>query len=204
MLKGPAQPAQQETHVHPPADDRHHAPDFAWALTQERAAKDAFFRASPQSPIPAEERSAFAGLAYFPPDPAYRLEGLALGPYEGTGAEAFAIPTSDGDERPAWRAGSFRFELGGRALSLAAYDLGGGSLFVPFLDATSGAETYGAGRYLDLEPEADGTYTLDFNVAYHPYCAYSPYFSCPLTPAENRLPVRVEAGERLAPDADAR
>ena len=68
---------------------------------------------------------------------------------------------------------------------------------MPFLDATSGTETYGAGRYLDLEPEDDGTYILDFNLAYHPSCVYDAIFSCPLTPAENRLPVRVEAGERL-------
>ena len=73
----------------------------------------------------------------------------------------------------------------------------GETLFVPFLDATSGTETYGAGRYLDLEPDDDGTWTLDFNLAYHPSCVYDPRFSCPLTPAENRLPVRIEAGERL-------
>jgi len=72
-----------------------------------------------------------------------------------------------------------------------------GSLFVPFLDGTSGRETYGAGRYLDLAPEDDGTWTLDFNLAYHPSCVYDPEYSCPLTPAENRLPIRIEAGERL-------
>ena len=74
-------------------------------------------------------------------------------------------------------------------------------VFLPFLDATSGHETYGAGRYLDLEPDEDGTYAIDFNLAYHPSCVYSPRFSCPLTPAENRLPVRIEAGERLAEGA---
>jgi uncharacterized protein (DUF1684 family) len=86
---------------------------------------------------------------------------------------------------------------------LTAYTFDGGdgqSLFVPFLDQTSGTETSGAGRYLDLEPELDGTYSLDFNLAFHPSCVYDPKFSCPLTPAENRLPVRIEAGERLAPD----
>jgi uncharacterized protein (DUF1684 family) len=72
---------------------------------------------------------------------------------------------------------------------------------VPFLDATSGAETYGAGRYLDLDPdEADGSYVLDFNLAYHPSCVYDPKYSCPLTPAENRLGARIEAGERLPLD----
>jgi uncharacterized protein (DUF1684 family) len=75
------------------------------------------------------------------------------------------------------------------------------SVFVPFLDGTSGKESYGAGRYLDLDPEDDGTYVLDFNLAYHPSCVYDPRFSCPLTPAENRLPVRIEAGERLPAEA---
>ena len=56
-----------------------------------------------------------------------------------------------------------------------------------------------AGRYLDLDPEDDGTYTLDFNLAYHPSCVHDERFSCPLTPAENRLRIRIEAGERLAP-----
>ena len=68
-------------------------------------------------------------------------------------------------------AGSFSFPIGGEPRRLTAYVLDGGqsdSLFVPFLDATSGHETYGAGRYLDLEPEDDGTYALDFNLAYHP------------------------------------
>jgi uncharacterized protein (DUF1684 family) len=76
-------------------------------------------------------------------------------------------------------------------------------VFVPFLDLTSGTETYGAGRYLDLDPDPeDGTYVLDFNLAYHPSCVYDPRFSCPITPAENRLPLRVEAGERLPADHD--
>jgi uncharacterized protein (DUF1684 family) len=68
---------------------------------------------------------------------------------------------------------------------------------VPFADATSGTETYGAGRYLDIEREDDGTYSLDFNLAYHPSCVYDVKFSCPLTPAENRLRVPIRAGERL-------
>jgi uncharacterized protein (DUF1684 family) len=170
---------------------------YAAAVEAGRAGKDEYFRRAPDSPIPTAERDEFPGLAYYPVDPASRLEGLTLGAYDGDEPEAFDLPTSDGDLRRAWRAGTLRFSLGGRQLALVAYDLGGGSLFVPFTDATSGLETYGAGRYLDVEPELDGTFTLDFNLAYHPYCAYSPHYSCPLTPAENRLPIRIEAGERL-------
>ncbi len=167
------------------------------AIEAHRAEKDEYFRFAPDSPIEPDDREAFPGLAYFPVDPAYRFEGLELGPYEGTEPEIFGMPTSTDDVRRAVRAGTFRFALRGQQLRLVAYDLGGGELFVPFLDATSGTDTYGAGRYLDLESEDDGTYTLDFNLAYFPLCAYSPWYSCPLTPAENRLAVRIEAGERL-------
>jgi uncharacterized protein (DUF1684 family) len=79
-----------------------------------------------------------------------------------------------------------------------AGDEAGPTIFVPFVDQTSGTETYGAGRYLDIEPDEDGTYALDFNLAYHPSCVYDVRFSCPLTPAENRLATRIQAGERLA------
>ncbi len=190
-------------HDHDHAHDHDHdlgrgrTDDPGAAILANRADKDAYFAVSLDSPIPPSERFPFAGLAYFPVDLAYRIEGLELTPYDGDGPHEFVIPTSDDDQRPAVRAGTFRFELGGRELALVAYDLGTGSLFVPFLDATSGVETYGAGRYLDIEPEDDGTCTLDFNAAYHAYCAYSPEYSCPLTPAENRLAVRIEAGERL-------
>jgi uncharacterized protein (DUF1684 family) len=184
--------------------DHDHDPsaDLVALILANRAGKDAYFAVSLDSPIPPSKRLPFDGLVYFPVGLAYRFEGLALGPYEGSGPETFLMPTSSGDERPAMRAGTFGFQLHGQDLALVAYDLGTGSLFVPFQDLTSGLETYGAGRYLDIEPEADGTFTLDFNAAYHPYCAYSPDYSCPLTPAENRLGVRIEAGERLPTDEE--
>jgi uncharacterized protein (DUF1684 family) len=72
-----------------------------------------------------------------------------------------------------------------------------GDYFVPFADATSADETYGAGRYLELEQHADGMFLADFNLAYNPYCAYSEEYSCPIPPAENRLTVPIRAGEKL-------
>ena len=91
------------------------------------------------------------------------------------------------------------FDVAGEAQRLTALQLAnssGDALFVPFKDATNGTETYGAGRYLDLEPMPDGTYDLDFNLAYSPFCAYSPSYSCPLPPPENRLTSRITAGEQ--------
>lgn len=171
------------------------------ALTAERAAKDAFFRTSLQSPLEPRDQASFTGLAYYPVDPAFQVPALPLLPYRGDGPATFDMPASDGQQRPAARVGSLVFTLGGVELALTAYRFQDrpehGALFVPFIDETSGRETYGAGRYLDLEASPDGEYVLDFNLAYHPFCAYSPYFSCPLTPAENRLAVAVRAGERL-------
>ncbi len=199
-------------HDHGEHDDHDHAGhdhsdhdhvDYADAVAAYRADKDTYFRTSPGSPIPAPERGAFPGLPYFPVDETLRYEGLRLEPYTGSEPVMFQIPTSDNRLRDAQRAGVFRFERDGATHSLTGYTFAGGgseSVFVPFLDMTSGAETYGAGRYLDLSPEHNGTYALDFNLAYHPSCVYDPKYSCPLTPAENRLPIRIEAGERLPPD----
>lgn len=189
-------------HHHHEHDHDHEPVDYAQAVQLFRGDKDAFFATHPRSPVPEAERASFAGIPYYPVDEALRFDDLTLQPYTGSEPVQFQIPTSDGRLRPAVRAGVFRFPLGGDERTLTAYTFEGGadeegSVFVPFLDGTSGTETYGAGRYLDLERDDDGTYSLDFNLAYHPSCVYDPRFSCPLTPAENRLPVRVEAGERL-------
>jgi hypothetical protein len=201
-----------DAHDHHASDDREHehhhhdheAIPYPEAVRQFRAEKDEFFRDADGSPIPEAEREGWKGLPYYPVDPSLRFDDLSLEPYTGTEPVRFQIPTSDGQLRPAERAGVFRFPLDGAEQRLTAYRFEGGdseSVFVPFLDVTSGKETYGAGRYLDLYREEDGTYSLDFNLAYHPSCVYDPRFSCPLTPAENRLPVPIEAGERLPPAA---
>ena len=190
-------------HAHGDDDGHHHEHTLSYedAVAQFRADKDAYFRDAPQSPIPAAERAAFEALPYYPIDEALVFDELTLEPYTGSEPVRFEIPTSDNRTRPAERAGTFRFAVDGSEQTLTAYIFEGGSaesVFVPFADATSGSETYGAGRYLDIEREDDGTYTLDFNLAYHPSCVYDARFSCPLTPAENRLRVPIRAGERLA------
>ncbi len=190
-------------HDHEHEHHHEHRPlSYEEAVEGFRADKDDFFATNPHSPIPEAERAGFAGLPYYPISTLIRFDDRPLEPYTGDAPSDFEIPTSDGKLRPAHRAGYLSFELDGSTHRLTAYTFDGGdgeSLFVPFLDGTSGTETYGAGRYLDLEPEDDGTYSLDFNLAYHPSCVYDMKFSCPLTPAENRLPIRIEAGERLAP-----
>ena len=93
------------------------------------------------------------------------------------------------------RAGTLRFSLGGRELQLAAYDQGH-ELFIPFRDATSGTDSYGAGRYVEAHPLGQKRYAIDFNSAYNPYCAYNENWSCPLPPRENWLDVPIRAGEK--------
>ena len=114
-------------------------------------------------------------------------------------AARFEIPTSDGKLRPAHRAGIFAFDSRGSD-SLTAYTFAGGDGGRSSCRSSmrpAARETYGAGRTSTSSPRPTGRTSLDFNLAYHPSCVYDPGFSCPLTPAENRLPVRIEAGERL-------
>lgn len=158
----------------------------------ERAQKDQFFKLSHQSPLPHELQGDFAGLAYFPADGSMVF---TVTPEPGDGAE-LRIDTSDGQQRVYKRAAIASFELGGEAVSLALYDSGHPGFFLPFRDSTSGKGTYGAGRYLDIEANKDGTVTIDFNLAYNPFCAYNDAYSCPLPPVENWLQVPVEAGEK--------
>jgi uncharacterized protein (DUF1684 family) len=156
-----------------------HVQSYADAIDQYRERKDDYFRNGAGSPIPEGDRASFVGIPYYPVDEALVFEGLALEPYPTTDEAFFEIETTDGRRRRAERAGRFRFDLAGDEQVLTAY---------------------GAGRYLDVEAEDDGTWTLDFNLAYHPSCVYDARFSCPITPAENRLRARVRAGERLGPD----
>lgn len=173
--------------------------DWTAALERQREQKDRFLAEHPHSPIPQDHRDAFDGLSYFPPDPALRFE-LPL--EEADEKEAITVETTTDGEREYLRWGAFRFELDGERHALQAYkaDPAEVRLWVPFRDATSGEETYGAGRYLDLDADehrtADGDWVLDFNLAYNPYCAYSEAYECPLIPMENWLDVPIRAGER--------
>jgi len=167
-------------------------------LLEERSARDAAFRASSDSPIPAARRADALPLRYFPPDPAFTVPAVLQPVPSGDIVE---MPTSTGQIRPMRRVGVLAFSLKGRPLRLAAFvEPGEGRperLFVPFADETSGRETYAAGRYLDLDRTPTGIYVIDFNRAYNPFCYYDPRFDCPFPPKENRLPLRVTAGEQV-------
>lgn len=169
----------------------------AGAETQ-RAEKDIYFRRDPYGPI--EDRQNFTGLNYYPPDPAFRFT-LPLHRVE---AEPLTFQTSTGDERVYQRIGTVEFEVEGQLAQLSIYKSEEyDELFLPFRDATSGQETYGAGRYLEPVELANAEILLDFNLAYNPYCAYSDAFSCPLPPVENWLKVPIRAGEKIYKKSDS-
>ena len=173
--------------------------DYARDLNLQRKEKDSYFQADPDSPIPGEVRGAFRGLEYFPPDRAYRLRVRLT---KLPSPEPVTLATSKGIPRPMVRYGYFGFEIDGVKQRLYAYKAApqpghhheDASLFVPFRDATSGKESYGAARYLDLEDEPSGEYVLDFNLAYNPYCAYSDDSVCPFPPKANWRTAPVRAG----------
>ena len=170
-------------------------------LRTNREEKDEFFAEHPQSPIPPEHREAFSGLDYFDPDPDSRVTASVT-----THDDPDPVPmeTTAGNEVRYVRIVTFDFDLGGEDLELHGYkqrpEDDEEAVFVPFRDKTTGQESYRGGRYLELHPEndlADGdVVTLDFNLAYSPFCAFSETFSCPLPPEENWLDVAVRAGER--------
>jgi hypothetical protein len=181
------------------SDDEFDPVDWRERLRENRAEKDDFFAQHPQSPIPPDERSDFDGLAYFDPDPGYRVEATARVHEDPDPVE---MEVTAGRPVRYLRVATFEFELRGRDLTLGAYRQDDDDpLFVPFRDKTTGQQTYENGRYMEFEPERDledgDSVTLDFNLAYNPFCAYSDTFACPLPPEENWLEVAIPAGERV-------
>jgi uncharacterized protein (DUF1684 family) len=166
------------------------------ALTRFRKEKDDFFRASHDSPLPHGDASSFSSLKYFDPDPGFRFEAK-LQRYATP--EAVMLATSKGTNQLFNRVGFFDLTVDGNPFHINAYqsaERDDPSLFIPFRDSTSGKESYGAARYLDMEVEHDDQYAVDFNYAYNPYCAYSEDYVCPLPPQENWLKVPIRAGEK--------
>lgn len=170
--------------------------DYTTRIAAERELKDRLFRdVGGDSPIKPGELEQFVPLAYFPIDESYAVPAsLDPAPQQ----PILQMPTSTGRLRNVQRLGTLRFTLKGQPLQLTAFlEEGSQRLFVPFSDLTSGAETYQAGRYMNLDPMPSGIYIVDFNIAYNPYCYYNEEYDCPLPPSENRLTVPVRAGERM-------
>jgi uncharacterized protein (DUF1684 family) len=179
-------------------------PDPATARMHWREVRDRLYRTHPQSPVPADERGDATAPTYYDYDPALRT----VADVEAADGAPFELPDSATGHVTAERAGTVRCTLGGEAISLSMFwllDYAGG-FFLSYRDATSGRETYGAGRYLldtakgaDLGADGSGRLLLDFNFSYQPSCSYDPRWSCPLPPRENWLTMPIRGGERLRP-----
>ena len=171
----------------------------AWITWQ--ATRSQLFLQHPQSPLPAADRDPDHLPDYFDYDPAFRVAATVS---EGD-ATSVQVPASTGDGYRLLRAGSAHLVVVGETVTLQLLWLDdyAGGLLLTYRDATSGNETYGAGRYLldtakgaDLG-DAEGGIVVDFNFAYQPSCSYDPRWSCPLAPRENWLTFPIRAGERL-------
>lgn len=183
----------------PPAPDDS---SYASGIAAARAEKDRFFREDPDTPVPAGKKDALLPLRYYPVDPAYSVPAALKLAEE---RPVFEMPTSTGTLRRYELVGSIEFTLQGQPMRLGAFIEEGSpnvdNLFVPFADLTTGTETYSAGRYLELHRTSSGYYTVDFNTAYNPYCAYNSQYECPFPPPSNRLKVAIRAGEKAPPGA---
>lgn len=158
-----------------------------------RAAKDKFMRNNRHSPLTPEQRKSFQGLSYYPFNPTLVFEV----PLDRTvSSEPVVMQTSAGQQQEYHRSGKIHFTVDNTPAELTIYQGSGDDLFLPLRDATSGKETYGAGRYLEPEMLDEDTILVDFNYLYNPYCAYNEQYACPLPPIENWLQVPIRAGEK--------
>ncbi|MFZ1799829.1 MAG: DUF1684 domain-containing protein [Chitinophagaceae bacterium] len=154
------------------------------------------------SPLSASQRKHFKGIQFFPMNADFIVEAKFI---KTNSKEVYIMETSTHMQKKYYLFAKAVFNLKGKAYTLDVYqslDLKNKKgfenyLFIPFRDKTSGKETYGGGRYIDLIIPATGAITINFNKAYQPYCAYTEGYNCPLPPDENTLPVAIYAGVRM-------
>jgi len=157
---------------------------------------------SATTPLNAEAKKEFKGIHFYPVNMDYVVKAA----FKRTPKEKiFEMPTSGKITKQYVKYGEVNFTLMGTAYKLSVYQSIAlasqrkyrNFLFIPFRDATSGKDTYGGGRYIDLTIPQTDTIVINFNKAYHPYCAYTEGFNCPIPPGENYLPVKIEAGVKF-------
>ncbi len=173
---------------------------YTLEVRKDRLEKDRYLLTSESSPIKASDMEFFSGLAYYEVNKDLVFH-TALQPLDET-AEV-VIATSKDRPRQMLHVGALPFTYEGKDYAVQVYapkDTANGNYwFIPFTDLTSGAGSYGGGRYLDIEDVSADSVFLDFNYAYSPYCAYNERYDCPIPPAENALPIKIEAGEKEYP-----
>lgn len=164
-----------------------------------RKERDAFFKNHQRSPLLPQDKRHFKGLKYYPFDPQYVLSGqIERFVFHINNPKYYAtFLTNKGTNKRYLRYGKFHFTLNGKEYTIEIYkSILSDYLFIPFKDKTNEKETYGGGRYIDAEILPDYKMALDFNMAYHPSCAYNEKFVCVLPPRENMMDIEIRAGEK--------
>ena len=161
--------------------------------------QNSFFKDASKSPLKPKDLKTFEGLDFFPIDSLFVVEAQLK---RTPNTSYFDMKTTTDRVTKERVFGVLSFMINSKSYALNVYQAApdpdskteSDYLFLPFLDATNGIETYGGGRYIDLSIPDGNLLTIDFNTAYNPYCAYNEKFSCPIVPRENYLPLKINAG----------
>ncbi len=171
--------------------------DYIAKIEKERERQYKFIRFNVDSPLTEEQKAKFTSLTFYDTDPAYRVKARLL-PLENK--KVREVPLTDGSVQRYMEHAYAEFELGGKTNKLlllqAMGEVDKRNFFLAFADETSARETYGGGRYLNVRQDGKNSITIDFNLAYNPYCAYNPDYACPIPPKENLLDIAIAAGEK--------
>lgn len=165
--------------------------------------QNSFFKDASKSPLKSKDLKAFDGLDFFPIDSTFVVEAQLK---RTPNTPFFDMKTTTNRVTQERVFGVLSFTINNESYNLNVYQSAPDSdaeldyLFLPFLDATNGTETYGGGRYIDLTIPEGNQITVDFNTSYNPYCAYNEKFSCPIVPIENYLPLKMNAGVKSFKD----
>lgn len=169
--------------------------NYAEKLEKFRVDKNEYLKHSEESPIPNKEN--FEQLNYFSPNEAFRIKAN-IEPIQDTTKLKVRMTGGEVESYIKYGYASFKMKDQMHKLLLlkSTNEDEDEKLFLPFGDKTNGFDTYGGGRYLDIELDKNGQLMIDFNFAYNPFCAYNDKYTCPIPPAENFLDIAIEAGEK--------
>lgn len=171
--------------------------DYIEKIEKERERQFKYIRFNAESPLTEEQKKELKTLTFYEIKPEYRVKARLI-PIEEK--KVRQVPMTDGSTERYIEHSYAEFELGGKTNKLlllqSVSETDMRNFFLAFADETSAKETYGGGRYLNVRQDGKNSITIDFNLAYNPYCAYNPDFACPLPPKENLMTIAIEAGEK--------
>jgi uncharacterized protein len=171
--------------------------DYIEKIEKERERQFKYIRFNSESPLTDEQKANFTSLTFYEINPAFKVKARLI-PIENK--KVREVPLTDGSKERYIEHSYAEFDLGGKTNKLlllqSVKETDMRNFFLAFADETSSRETYGGGRYLNVRQDGKNSITIDFNLAYNPYCAYNPDYACPLPPKENLLDIPIEAGEK--------